>query len=57
MTQDERDVLDAALAAVDVETRGNLVIGDISKDAKSVGELVRAVMKLKSRKQDYWRQT
>ena len=57
MTQAERDVLDAAIAAVVIEQRGRFEVADISTDAKRVGALVRAVRVLASEraKASYWR--
>lgn len=57
MTQDERDVLNAAIRAVHVEERGKIVVADISKDANAIGDLIRAVAKLQRSRQDYWRET
>jgi hypothetical protein len=57
MTQAERDVIDAARAAVRVDTTGRVIVGDMVRDSEKLGALVRAVMRLNSERvaSAYWR--
>jgi hypothetical protein len=57
MTQAERDVIEAARAAVHVDTTGRLIVGDIVRDSEKLAALVRAVMRLNSERltSAYWR--
>jgi hypothetical protein len=57
MTQAERDVIDAARAAVHVDTTGRVIVGDMVRDSEKLGALVRAVMRLNSERvaSAYWR--
>jgi hypothetical protein len=52
MTQDERDVIEAAKAAVTIEDGDRIVVADISKDPERIGALVRTVVRLRFRDQE-----
>jgi hypothetical protein len=58
MTKAERDVIDAACRAVNVDRSGRVITADISKDPALLGALIRAVAILQdSKTNDYWRET
>jgi hypothetical protein len=57
MTKLERDVVDAACRAVEVERVGRVTKADVSKDPAAISALLRAVVILQdSRDNDYWRE-
>jgi hypothetical protein len=57
MTQAERDVIEAARAAVVVKLGSRVVAGDIVSDPEKLAALVRAVMRLETEREraGYWR--
>lgn len=57
MTQAERDVIEAARAAVEVKATGRVMVADITGTAEKLSALVKAVVRL-NRERDansYWR--
>ena len=56
VTKEQREVYEAAIDAVDVDDNGRMVYADISRDPEKVSRLVKAVMALKSRRYQYWRE-
>ncbi len=57
MTKAQRDLLEAASQAVNVEKRGNLTFADISKDPEKVSALIRAVVRWRGDQEtNYWRE-
>lgn len=59
MTDEEREVIEAAKAAVVVTHLARVDTADISSDPEKIGRLVSAVYRLtlKKRNVDYWRTT
>lgn len=58
MTQAERDVIDAARAAVCARDEGRVTVFDIVHEGDKLGALVRAVMRLERERSGggYWRE-
>jgi hypothetical protein len=57
VTQAERDVIEAARAAVDVTPTGRFIVADITRDGEKLGALVKAVVALNRERAatSYWR--
>jgi hypothetical protein len=57
MTQAERDVIEAARAAVVVQPSGNVMVGNVTSDTEKLRALVRAVVHLDAARaaSEYWR--
>ena len=57
MTQVERDVIEAARAAVVVQASGRVMLGDVTRDPEKLAALVRAVVYLNAERvaSAYWR--
>ncbi|HEY6056204.1 MAG TPA: hypothetical protein VIU86_19900 [Gaiellaceae bacterium] len=57
MTQAERDVIEAARAAVDVTPTGRVIVADITSNGERLGALVKAVVALNRERAStsYWR--
>lgn len=57
MTQAERDVIEAARAAVETKAAGRVMVADITGDGKKLGALVKAVVQLDRERatNSYWR--